>query len=167
MSFKTVTSKIGKEMSENWFGINNPLKPSNWKSGNIINKEFFKLSKVAKGNGIANVLLSVAPRISDFAQQENKSAHVTDFAAGITTDVAFGVGSTAVSAGVGWLAAAGAGAAAGSVVPGVGTVVGAVTAIGISLFLESKTGQSIKNSVQKGVKKLFDGVKGKLSGVFG
>lgn len=164
MSFKAVTSKIGKDMAENWFGINNPLK---WKSEKIFNRDFFKLSKMAKGNGLANVIISVAPRISEFSKQENKKAHVTDFAAGITTDVAFGVGSTAISAGAGWLAAMGAGAAAGSVVPGVGTVVGALTGIGLSIFLGSKWGTNLKNATQKGIKKLFDGVKGKLSGVFG
>ncbi len=170
-SFKNVFKKAGTELSENWFGVNNVFKASNWKSGNIINKNFFKLSKIAKGNGIMNVALSSGGRIFDYATDPNKSFLSTDFAAGMTTDVAFGVGSTAVSAAAGWAAGAAAGAAFGSVVPGLGTVVGAVAGIGIGLLLETNAGRNFKKAVETGIKKAYDGVKDfgakMFKGVFG
>jgi hypothetical protein len=166
LSFKNVVGKAGKELSENWTGLKNPLKLSNWKTG-LVNKEFFKLSKLAKGNGLSNVLISAGTRIAEFQKNPSQAFSKTDLAAGLTTDAMFGTGSAAISAGIGWAAAAGVGAAYGSVVPGVGTIVGAAAGIGISLLLETKRGKRFKKWVEKGVKKVFNGVKGRITGVFG
>lgn len=172
--FNTVLAKIGKDFSDNWNPFSNPFNPANKGLGKVFNKEFFKLSKVAKGSGLGNVLLATGGRIIDYATDSKKSFKSTDFAAGITTDVAFGVGSTAVSAGAGWLATAGAAAAFGSVIPGVGTAVGAIVGLGIGFFLESRRGKKIKGFVEKGIKKGFDWLVGKgssikkgLAGIFG
>ncbi|WP_458415048.1 hypothetical protein ACNQFZ_09720 [Schinkia sp. CFF1] len=166
IGFKTALKKIGKDFSDNWNPFSNPFNPANKGIGKVVNKEFFKFSKVAKGSGLGNVLLSTGGRIINYATDSKKHFKSTDFAAGITTDVAFGVGSTAVSA------------AAGSVVPGVGTIVGAVVGIGIALLLETKVGRRFKGAVEKGIKKVYDGainlgkklgssMKAKISGLFG
>ncbi|MBD8071138.1 hypothetical protein [Bacillus sp. PS06] len=145
---KTIASAVGKSFNENW---------------NFANKTFWKPSNMAKGSGIVNVLLSTGERIIEYATDSKKSFASTNFAAGITTDVMAGLATTAISAGAGWMATAGTAAAIGSVVPGIGTVVGAVVGVGVGLFLASETGQKIKGAVESGVKKLYDGVASKFS----
>lgn len=157
VGFKSALKKIGKDFSDNWNPFSNPFNPANKGIGKFVNKEFFKFSKVAKGSGLGNVLLSTGGRIIDYATDSKKSFKSTDFAAGISTDVAFGVGSTAISAGAGWAATTITASAIGSVVPGVGTAVGALVGIGVGLFLETKTGRRLKAAVEKGVKKIYDG----------
>ncbi|HHY74955.1 MAG TPA: hypothetical protein GX497_17340, partial [Bacillus bacterium] len=89
--FQTALKRIGKDFSDNWNPFSNPFNSANKGIGKIINKEFFKLSKIAKGNGLGNVLLSTGGRIIDYASDSKKFFKSTSFAAGITTDVAFGV----------------------------------------------------------------------------
>jgi gas vesicle protein len=67
--------------------------------------------------------------------------------------------------------AAAAGAVFGSLVPGLGTVVGAVAGIGIGLLLETNAGKNFKNAVETGIKEAYDGIKNfgtkMFKGVFG
>ncbi|MBM4763248.1 hypothetical protein [Bacillus sp. B15-48] len=173
-SLTSTLRTISSDFTKNWNPFANPFNANNTGIGKIINKDFFNLKNMAKGNGVVNVLLSTGDRIIDFAKNPKKSFASTDFAAGITTDMAFGVGTTAISAGVGWGAAAATGAAFGSVVPGLGTIIGAGVGVGLSFALASPAGKRFKRKVEDGVKKVFDGVvnigssiKNKLSGIFG
>ncbi len=156
---KTVLGAVGKTFNENW---------------NFTNKTFWKPSNIAKGNGIANVVLATGERVISYFKDDSKSFRSTDFAAGITTDVMAGLATTAISAGAGWLATAGTAAAIGSVVPGVGTIVGAVVGLGLGAFLGSPTGKKVTGAVEKGIKTIYDGAmsglrsaRKKFTGLFG
>ena len=158
-SFKSVLNKTKSYMKKNWL----PLE----KGG--LNKNFFKSSTLAKGNGLANIALSVGYRISQNAADTSRTG--TALAAGITTDVLLGAGQTAVSAGAGWSAVVIA-SSFGSVVPGLGTLVGAVIGLGIALALSTNTGKrfsrKVESIVKSGIVKLKNSKLGKgLKGLFG
>ncbi|HWK21898.1 MAG TPA: hypothetical protein VNS08_02600 [Ureibacillus sp.] len=160
-SFKSVWTKTKDYMKKNWIPLDK------WK----VNKDFFKAKSVlAKGNGIANIVLSVGSRLAENAADPKRTG--TDLAAGITTDVLLGAGQTAISAGAGWGASVLTAAAVGSVVPGVGTIVGAGVGLGLALFMSSNTGKTISRKVESVVKSGIEWVKnsklGKgIRGLFG
>ena len=158
-SFKSVLNKTKNYMKKNWLPIE--------KGG--LNKNFFKSSTLAKGNGLANIALSVGYRVSQNAADTSRTG--TDLAAGITTDVLLGAGQTAVSAGAGWSAVVIA-SSFGSVVPGLGTLVGAAVGLGIALALSTNTGKrfsrKVESIVKSGIVKLKNSKLGKgLKGLFG
>lgn len=133
---KEISSKdnLKKEVKDylqkNWIPIKNKK----------LNTSFFKADTVLKGNGITNVILSVGYRANENAKDPSRTK--TDFAAGVTTDVMLGIGQTAVSAGAGWAATAIITAAtAGSVVPGVGTIVGAIVGLTIVGLMSTGAGR--------------------------
>lgn len=160
LSFKTVFSKTGDHFKENWI----PFK------GGKINKSFFNATNFAKGSGIANIVLSVGGRIAENAADPSRTA--TDLAAGITTDVLIGAGQTVISAGAGWGASIAAATIAGSVVPGVGTIAGALVGIVMVGLLATPRGQrfvkKVESVVKSGIEKVMNSkfVKG-LKGIFG
>lgn len=151
---KSIWNKSKDYMTKNWVPTN---------------KDFFGKSAFAKGNGIANVLLSVGSRLAENAADPTRTG--TDLAAGITTDVLLGAGQTAVSAAAGWAASAATAAAIGSVVPGVGTVVGAAVGLGLGWFMSTKTGKGISRRVEGvvkvGINKIKDVGKGIVNGLKG
>lgn len=130
--------KIGKD-------VKSYLK-NNW----VPNKDFFKLKTIMKGNGIVNVVLSVSSNIG-----QGKTG--TSLAAGITTDVVVGAATTAVSAAAAIGTAAATGAMFGSVVPGLGTVVGVGAGIAFGLLTQTSVGKKITGAIETGAKKLYDG----------
>jgi len=160
-SAKSVWNKTKDYMKKNWI----PLDKWKW------NKDFFSgKSVLAKGNGIANVVLSVGSRLAENAANPSRTG--TDLAAGITTDVLLGAGQTAISAGAGWGASVMTAAAMGSVVPGVGTIVGAGVGLGLALFMSTNTGKTISRKVESVVKSGIEMVKNSklvkgLKGIFG
>ena len=151
---KEITSpkRVGKE-------IKTYLK-TNW----VPNKDFFKPSTMIKGNGLTNVVLSVGTRLIENHNDPTRTG--TDLAAGITTDVMIGTASTVVSATAGWAASAMTAAAVGSVVPGVGTVVGAIVGIGLGIATQTKWGKAATKKIEAGVKYVFEGAKNIGKGLF-
>jgi hypothetical protein len=148
ISPKTIVKKTGSYFKKNWIPIDNGK----------FNSSFFNMSpkgpNLAKANGLANVVLSVGYRLAENAADSSRTG--LDLAAGISTDVVIGAGTTALSAGAGWLAAATTAAAVGSVVPGVGTVAGALVGIGIAIFMSTSTGKNISKGIEKGIKNTME-----------
>ena len=115
------------------------------KSGNVLDdiaksKLSSKLEFVGKAAGVVDKVTTVWNNIdSDFKDEngnwEYNSQHLKKF----TVDTAVDLGTSA--------GAAAAGAAIGSVVPGPGTVIGAVAGAGISLVINSKVGDPPKSVV--------------------
>ena len=131
---------------------------------NVTKKDFWKKSNMAKLNGPVNVLLSSANSVMDYSKwgkNADKGYASTDFAADVTTDVAIGVGITALSSFSGSMIA---GAAVGSIVPVpiVGTLVGAGVGLLVgglaTMALNTKTGRAVKEFVRDNVKAVYDGV---------
>ena len=110
-----------------------------------------------KGNGLTNVILSVGTRLIENHNDPTRTG--TDLAAGITTDVIVGTATTLVSASAGWAASAMSAAAFGSVVPGVGTIAGALVGIGIGIATQTEWGKAAIKKVEAGVKYVFEGAK--------
>lgn len=153
------------------------VKQSLLDSYNPANKNFWKLSNNIKGGGVLGLGLTTAGTFLDYSSIGSKGDigyASTDFAASLTTDLGIAGVTTAIST------AAGAGttaltlAAAGSVVPGLGTVVGLGVGLGVGWFMGTKTGQKIRDGVQKAVKTVYDGavnvakkVGGWVKGLFG
>src|SRR5699024_10710321 len=99
------------------------------KSWNVFSKSFWKPSTMMKMGGPVGVTLTSVGSISEYSDgfTDFSGLASTDFAASLTTDVAIGMTSTAA----GSLASTmGTGALAGSLVPGVGTAIGAVIGLG-------------------------------------
>ncbi|MFC4410828.1 hypothetical protein ACFOZY_10415 [Chungangia koreensis] len=151
---KSIWNKSKDYMKKNWIPTN---------------KDFFGKTALAKGNGIANIFLSVGSRLAENAADPSRTG--TDLAAGITTDVLLGAGQTAVSAAAGWGASVATAAAVGSVVPGVGTVVGAAVGFGLAWFMSTETGKGISRRVEgvvkAGINKAKDFGKGIVNGLKG
>lgn len=151
---KSIWNKSKDYMKKNWIPTN---------------KDFFGKTAFVKGNGIANILLSVGSRVAENAADPSRTG--TDLAAGITTDVLIGAGQTAVSAAAGWGASVATAAAVGSVVPGVGTVVGAAVGLGLAWFMSTETGKGISRRVEgvvkAGINKAKDFGKGIVNGLKG
>ena len=158
---KSILTKTKDYMKKNWVPFDKMK----------LNKDFFKgKSVLAKGNGIANVVLSVGYRLAENAADPSRTG--TDLAAGITTDVLMGAGQTAISAGAGWMATAATAAAFGSVVPGVGTLVGAGVGLGLALLMSTEGGKAFSRKIEAGVKSGIEAVKNSkfvkgLKGLFG
>lgn len=144
ISPKTIVKKTGSYFKKNWIPIDNGK----------FNSSFFNMSpkgpNLAKANGLANVVLSVGYRLAENAADPSRTG--VDLAAGISTDVVIGAGTTALSAGTGWLAAASTAAAVGSVVPGIGTLVGAGVGLGIAVFMSTTPGRRFSKGIEKGIK---------------
>ncbi|MDX1806281.1 MAG: hypothetical protein R3267_04610, partial [Paenisporosarcina sp.] len=135
------------------------------KGFNLFSKDFYGKSNLMKLNGPVNLALSSFNSIYDYSAGGKSSIGLasTDFAADLTTDVAIGVGTTALST-IG--ASMAAGAIGGSVVPGLGTIVGAaaglLVGLTVTLLLETGPGKAVKKAVRDGVKFVYDGA---VSGV--
>ena len=136
-------SKILKnDLIDNWsFSSSNFWSPENW----------------IKGNGAANIILSTGGTLADYTFGKNKgNMNSSGFYAALSTDITLGVASTALSAGAGLMAAAGTGAAFGSVVPGIGTAIGAGVGILASIYLASSGGKKLKKAVNGFFKRGYD-----------
>jgi hypothetical protein len=130
-----------------------------------INKDFFKVSKMLKGNGVTNWILTTGQTMYDYTLGSKKDKfNTTDFYADLSTDITIGAGTTLVSA---VLSSAAVGAAGGSVFPGAGTIAGAAAGlfvgIGSYFFMESRYGKALRSAIRNGFKwgydKLSSGVK--------
>jgi hypothetical protein len=130
------------------------------------------LKNIAKLNGPANVILSSANSLIDYSSLgKNASTGYasTDFAADLTTDVAVGVGITALSSLAGSVAA---GAVVGTAIPIpiVGTLVGAgvglLVGVGASLLINTEWGRAAKKFVRDGVKSVYDGAVHAAKGIW-
>ncbi|RLQ91160.1 hypothetical protein [Falsibacillus albus] len=148
-SFKNIMQSTKKSLNEGF---------------NIFSKDFRKISVAKKFNGPVNLALTAFNSVYDygFGAKKDKGLASTDFAADLTTDVAIGAGTTAVST---MLSSAASGAMVGSFIPipGVGTAVGAVVGLGVGalstyLIYGTPTGRRIKNAARNIVKKGYDGV---------
>ncbi|PLS15384.1 hypothetical protein CVD28_23980 [Bacillus sp. M6-12] len=157
-------------------GINDGWNPFSKKG---LNKAFFAKSNVMKMNGPLNYAMATAGSIWDYSPAGSKSDKgwaSTDFAADVTTELAIGVGSTAIGSVASSIAT---GMAAGSVVPGLGTVAGAAAGLTVGLITTylingTERGRNLKKGLTKGIKWAYDGIsKGvksgfrKLGGLFG
>ena len=147
ISFRGQLNKEVKNyLQDNWI----PIKDKK------INFSFFKKDTFLKGNGIANIVLSGVARAEE--NYHDPSRTKTDFAAGVTTDVMLGIGQTAASVGVGaFVSSIATSAMAGSVVPGIGTLAGAATGLGIAIFLNTPWGRRVSTKVEAGVNGLSKG----------
>lgn len=115
---------------------------------------------VLEGGGPVGIALNISGSAYDYSPWGN-NAHAgyvsTDFASNIVTDLTIGGASTVVGISTGIASVALTGAVAGSVVPGIGTILGLAAGIGFSLFMsQSSRGQAITNRIQKSVKKAMD-----------
>jgi hypothetical protein len=155
---KISSNSFKKFMTEN-FSIKGALKSDFLDNWSFKGSNFWSPKNWIKGNGFANVLISTGGTIYDYTVGEQKGKiFSTDFAAALSTDISLGLTTTAVSAGAGWAAAAIAGGTFGSVIPGLGTVIGAGVGIVASLFLVSNSGKKFKEKVKKAFKWLYDGL---------
>ena len=156
ISFRGQLNKEVKNyLQDNWI----PIKDKK------INFSFFKKDTFLKGNGIANIVLSGVARAEE--NYHDPSRTKTDFAAGVTTDVMLGIGQTAASVGVGaFVSSIATSAMAGSVVPGIGTLAGAATGLGIAIFLNTPWGRRVSTKVEAGVKWTFEKAKDLGRGLF-
>ncbi|TMU82724.1 hypothetical protein FGG79_20805 [Bacillus sp. BHET2] len=126
-------------------------------------KSFWKPSNMLKLGGPVNVALSSFNSIYDYgfgddASKRGKGLASTDFAATLTTDVAIGIGSTAIGS---IASSAATGALVGSTVPVVGTAIGAVVGLGAGLLTTyaingTATGRRIKAGATKAIKGAYD-----------
>ncbi|WP_075618565.1 hypothetical protein [Paenisporosarcina indica] len=139
---------------------------------NVKTSAFWKLKNWGKLNGPVNVLLSSANSIIDYSGIGKNSSigyASTDFAADITTDVAVGVGITALSSVAGSMAA---GAIVGTAIPIpiVGTLVGAgvglLVGAGATLLMNTNAGKAVKKFVRDGVKAVYDGAVHAAKGIW-
>jgi len=107
-----------------------------------------------KGSGPLALGLTIGGDVWDFTGGPHGSQGLgsTDFAATTITDVGILGGTAAISTGAGVGAVAVYGAAAGSVVPGVGTAVGFVVAGGVAYFLTTDTGKAVRSTMISGTK---------------
>ncbi|MGM0831157.1 MAG: hypothetical protein ACQEWF_24375 [Bacillota bacterium] len=133
-------------------------------SWNPASKSFWKFSNSLKLGGPVNAVLSSFNSVYDYGfgddpLKRGKGLGSTDFAASLTTDVAIGVGSTAIGSVASSMAV---GALAGSTVPVVGTAIGAVVGLGAGLTTTylingTATGRRLKEGTTKLIKKTYDG----------
>ncbi len=139
---------------------------------NIKTSSFWSLKNIAKLNGPVNVILSSANSLIDYSgagKNASTGYASTDFAADLTTDVAVGVGITALSSLAGSVAA---GAVVGTAIPIpiVGTLVGAgvglLVGVGASLLINTEWGRAAKKFVRDGVKSVYDGAVHAAKGVW-
>ncbi|OIU72682.1 hypothetical protein [Rossellomorea aquimaris] len=147
-----------------WGNTKNSLVKSLNESWNPASKSFWKFSNSLKLGGPVNAVLSSFNSIYDYGFgddpiKRSKGIGSTDFAATLTTDVAIGVGSTAIGSVASSMAA---GALAGSAVPVVGTAVGAVVGLGAGLTTTylingTATGRRLKAGATKLIKNAYDG----------
>ncbi|EIJ79844.1 hypothetical protein PB1_05747 [Bacillus methanolicus PB1] len=123
-----------------------------------INKDFFKVSKMLKGNGVTNWILTTGQTIYDYTLGSKKDKfNTTDFYADLSTDVTIGAGTTLVSAIASSIAV---GAVGGSVIPGAGTIAGAaaglIVGIGSYFFMNSRPGKALRSVIRNGFKWGYD-----------
>ena len=138
------------------------IKPALNDGYNVFSKDFWAKSNMAKMNGPVNIALSSFGSIYNYGIPGGKHTDIglasTDFAADLTTEVAIGVGTTALSTVAASMAA---GAMGGSVVPGLGTIVGATAGLATGLIvaygLNTPVGRKVKGAVKDGVKFVYDG----------
>jgi len=139
---------------------------------NVKTSAFWKLKNIGKLNGPLNVALSSANSNIDYSGGGKNSSigyASTDFAADLTTDVAVGVGITALSSVAGSMAA---GAVVGTAIPIpiVGTLVGAgvglLVGAGATLLMNTGVGRAAKKFVRDGVKAVYDGAVHAAKGIW-
>lgn len=138
------------------------IKPALNNGYNFLSKDFWGKSNALKLNGPVNVVLNSFNSIYDYGFEGGKHADIgiksTGFAADLTTEVAVGVGTTALSTVAASMAA---GAVGGSLIPGLGTVVGAAAGLATGLIvaygLNTPVGRKVKGAVKDGVKFVYDG----------
>ncbi|MFE8703873.1 hypothetical protein ACFYKX_25200 [Cytobacillus sp. FJAT-54145] len=174
--FKHVGNSVKTAINNSWNPFSKEfIKPKNWlKPTKWFNKDFFAKSNVMKLSGPVGYLTTAFSSVYDYNWGDNQ--HIgwksSDFAAALTTDVAIGVVSTGISSVASSMAV---GAVAGSAVPGLGTIVGAVAGLGaglITTYLINGTGRGrrMKKAITSTIKKGYDWVGGglkKLGGLFG
>ncbi|MFB4169307.1 hypothetical protein [Virgibacillus sp. JSM 102003] len=131
-------------------------------SWNVASSSFWKPSNMMKMGGPVGVALTSVGSVSKYSDGFTDFGGLasTDFAATLTSDVAVGVASTAVGSVASSMAA---GAVAGSVVPGFGTVIGAgaglIGGIATTYFFNSTgPGRAAKKFVTDVAKKGYDAV---------
>jgi hypothetical protein len=156
---KSLASKNGF-----WNNVGNATMKSLKESWAPFSKSFWKPSNMLKLGGPVNVALSSFNSIYDYgfgndASKRDKGLASTDFAATLTTDVAIGVGSTAIGSVASSMAA---GALVGTTVPVVGTIIGAGVGLAVGLgttYLINGTGRGrrIKKATTKIIKNVYDG----------
>ena len=148
---------------------------SSWKDGSAFNKAFVSKSNMIKMNGPLNYAMAAAGTLWDYSPtgKNSKQGYASsDFFADLSTEVAIGVGTTAVGS---VLSSMTAGALAGSVVPGLGTVAGAAvglfTGLGAAVIINrTSVGKSIKNGIRSGFKFVYSKIGkglGKVGELFG
>lgn len=122
-------------------------------------KESFNIKTVGGKLGAVSILADTG--IDVYSDIKNR-ASATKITADAAVDVAFGAGNITASTY--------AGALAGSVIPGPGTVIGATVGFATSIFLTAATesfkynGTSIKDASKNGLKNLLDKVVNKMGG---
>lgn len=135
-------------MSENW---------------NPFSKSFRSLGTMAKMNGPLNYLMATAGSIWDYSPKgkfKDVGFGSSDFMADVSTELAIGIGSTAIGS---IASSAATGALAGSVFPGVGTVAGAAAGLIVGLgttYLINGTswGRAGKDALKNGFKTAYSGI---------
>ncbi len=148
---------------------------SSWKDGSAFNKAFVSKSNMIKMNGPLNYALAAAGTLWDYSPIGNNSKQgyaSSDFFTDLSTEVAIGVGSTAIGS---IASSVTTGALAGSVVPGLGTVAGAaaglLAGIGTAVFINrTSLGKGIKKGIKSGFKFVYSKIGkgfGKVGELFG
>ncbi|WP_394238875.1 hypothetical protein [Niallia oryzisoli] len=150
-----------------------PIK--SFKDRSLFNKAFISKSNMIKMNGPLNYAMAAAGTLWDYSPEGNNSKKgyfSSDFFTDLSTEVAIGVGSTAIGSIASSVAT---GMVAGSVVPGLGTVAGAaaglLAGLGTAVFINrTSLGKGIKNGIKSGFKFVYSNIGkglGKVGGLIG
>src|SRR5699024_6317215 len=138
-------------------------------------KGALKFSNNLRGGGLIGHAMIFSADIYNYSPlSDSKKSDIgyasTDFASEVIVDGGIAAGTTAASSIVGTMVA---GSSAGSVIPGAGTVAGAVVGLGIELALTTKTGRRAtnwaKDKVKAGLDKVGSTIKdgwNKVTGLF-
>lgn len=132
-------------------------KPWAWLKRDIL--EDFKLNKKQlKGGGILGSLISTGVNIYEYGwgEKSNEGLSSSEFLSSLTIDIGKGAIQGVIATAAGILATAGAGAAFGSVVPGLGTAVGFAVGIGLAVLDNTAWGQKATNWTEVKVNKAFE-----------
>jgi hypothetical protein len=116
------------------------------------------LRAAGKGSGPVALALTFGGDVYDFTlgPDKGKGLASSDFAATTITDASLLGGTAVVSTGAGVAATAATGAMFGSVVPGVGTVVGFAVAGGVAYFLTTSPGKAVRSAMISGTKSAIE-----------
>jgi hypothetical protein len=148
------------------YGIDNPAVAKAFRLGPALGSKFAEvlpmdarfIRAAGKGSGPIALALTFGGDVYDFTlgPEKGKGLASTDFAATTITDATILGGTAAVSTGAGVAAAAGTGAMFGSVVPGVGTVVGFAVAGGVAYFLTTSPGKAVRSAMISSTKSTIE-----------